>query len=352
MRRSSRDEPIVVKAEDVERARAESEARERAIAEASERRKERGEKSPAKLSEEKTAAAYSNPNVVIDSKHDHLFEDDDDQTGSGSGEPKTTQPKKKTDEPKKEMDQPKNGGRVGFYLQMANEPKATLELIRSVRVHFPDAPLSVTSDAGSYDCSAACETYGCVFTREDTTAGMHGGGGVMEYVRRLKRAAESAETEWIVLLEDDVRVERGVTRWPKEGIDGGGVQDWRWTAPLSKELLAEIARRNGGRAPSYKNYGLCGGAIVRASALASLPDDLPEEEMRSLQKMDDRFGMWNDVTLSALLMLGGHALEPWDDVKQGNHPAHATAFVHNDKRWYGVRMDAEDKKLCKPQDKV
>ena len=68
--------------------------------------------------------------------------------------------------------------------------------------------------------------------------------------------------------------------------------------------------------------------------------------MRSLQKMDDRFGMWNDVTLSALLMLGGHALEPWDDVKQGNHPAHATAFVHNDKRWYGVRMDAEDK-LCK-----
>ena len=137
VRRSSRDEPIVVKAEDVERARAESEARERAIAEASERRKERGEKSPAKLSEEKTATAYSNPNVVIDSKHDHLFEDDDDQTGSGSGEPKTTQPKKKTDEPKKEMDQPKNGGRVGFYLQMANEPKATLELIRSVRVHFP-----------------------------------------------------------------------------------------------------------------------------------------------------------------------------------------------------------------------
>ena len=290
VRRSSRDEPIVVNAEDVERARAESEARERAIAEASERRKERGEKSPAKLSEEKTATAYSNPNVVIDSKHDHLFEDDDDQTGSGSGEPKTTQPKKKTDEPKKEMDQPKNGGRVGFYLQMANEPKATLELIRSVRVHFPDAPLSVTSDAGSYDCSAACETYGCVFTREDTTAGMHGGGGVMEYVRRLKRAAESAETEWIVLLEDDVRVERGVTRWPKEGIDGGGVQDWRWTAPLSKELLAEIARRNGGRAPSMGDYG-CAGAIVRASALASLPDDPPEEEMRSLQKMDDRFGM-------------------------------------------------------------
>ena len=190
MRRSSRDEPIVVKAEDVERARAESEVRERAIAEASERRKERGEKSPAKLSEEKTAAAayYSNLNVVIDSKHDHLFEDDDDQTGSGPSEPKTTQPKKKTDEPKKEMDQPKNGGRVGFYLQMANEPKATLELIRSVRVHFPDAPLSVTSDAGSYDCSAACGACGCVFTREDTTRECTAAAASW-VVRRLKRAA-------------------------------------------------------------------------------------------------------------------------------------------------------------------
>ena len=49
---------------------------------------------------------------------------------------------------------------------------------------------------------------------------MHGGGASSSR-RRLKRAAESAETEWIVLLEDDVRVERGVTRWPKEGIDGG-----------------------------------------------------------------------------------------------------------------------------------
>ena len=46
-RRSSREEPMVVKAEDVERAKAEAETRERAIAEAGERRKERSEtKSP------------------------------------------------------------------------------------------------------------------------------------------------------------------------------------------------------------------------------------------------------------------------------------------------------------------
>ena len=183
------------------------------------------------------------------------------------------------------MDQPKNGGRVGFYLQMANEPKATLELIRSVRVHFPDAPLSVTSDAGSYDCSAACETYGCVFTREDTTAGMHGGGGVMEYVPRLKRAVESAETEWIVLLEDDVRVERGAR---------GG-----------QEVSTEESRTRGGLRPCRRSYsrrlrGAPGeGAepritLVRRRPSAgrpakSLPDDLPEEKTRPQQKTH-RFG--------------------------------------------------------------
>ena len=360
-RRSSREEPMVVKAEDMERAKAEAETRERAIAEAGERRKERSEtKSPSiakKVVKKGTAkkAPQSNPKVVIDSEHDHLFEEETPQQPVRVQKPEPepeTKPARPTAEAPKDTKAAEGdeGGQLGFYFQMANEPKATLELIRAIRVHFPDAPMSVTSDAG-YDCSAACERYNCVFTREDTTAGMHGGGGVMEYVRRLKRAATAAGTEWIVLLEDDVRVERGVTRWPKRGVDGGGVQDWRWTAPLSSKLLGEIARRNGGTGPSYKNYGLCGGAIVRASALASLPDDLPADEMRSLQKMDDRFGMWNDVTLSALLMLGGHTLAPWDDVKQGNHPSHSTAFVHNDKRWYGVRMDETDRTLCVPPDR-
>ena len=112
-----------------------------------------------------------------------------------------------------------------------------------------------------------------------------------------------------------------------KGYRRRGVQDWKWTAPMSKEPLPEIGARNGEGAELY-DYGLCGGAVVRASALASLPDDLPEEEMRSLQKMDDGFGMWNDVTLSALLMLGGHALEPWDD-DQARYPSRhaATAWL-------------------------
>ena len=56
-------------------------------------------------------------------------------------------------------------------------------------VHFPDAPMSVTSDAG-YACSAACERYNCVFTREDTTAGMHGGGGVTTLDRARPRGRD------------------------------------------------------------------------------------------------------------------------------------------------------------------
>lgn len=32
---------------------------------------------------------------------------------------------------------------VGFFLQMAREPKATLEVVKGVRKHFPDAPLMV-----------------------------------------------------------------------------------------------------------------------------------------------------------------------------------------------------------------
>jgi hypothetical protein len=53
---------------------------------------------------------------------------------------------------------------VGFFFQMAHEPKASLEVVKQVRKHFPNAPLSVVSDAG-WDCAGMCEKYGCDFRR-------------------------------------------------------------------------------------------------------------------------------------------------------------------------------------------
>jgi hypothetical protein len=41
--------------------------------------------------------------------------------------------------------------------------------------------------------------------------------------------------------------------------------------PLKPALLEEIRRRTGA-SPSYHHYGLCGGAILRTSALRDTPD--------------------------------------------------------------------------------
>lgn len=158
---------------------------------------------------------------------------------------------------------------VGFYLQMAHEPKASLEVIKSVRKHFPDAPIAVVSDAG-WDCAGMCEKYSCVFRREERAAGMHGRGGVTEWIKRIRAAADWSGTPWLVLLEDDVRVDGPITRWPSS-LDAGGVEDHRWTAPLKPELIDEIRRRTGAL-PGYAHYGLCGGAIIRTSALRDTPD--------------------------------------------------------------------------------
>ena len=54
-----------------------------------------------------------------------------------------------------------------------------------------------------------------------------------------------------------------------------------------------------GSKPRYEHYGLCGGAIIRTSALRDAPD-ISAAEMRRLSAMDDRVGKWNDVTLATV----------------------------------------------------
>ena len=233
--------------------------------------------------------------------------------------------------------------RVGFFLQMAHEPKASLELVKSVRRHFPDAPIMVVSDAG-WDCAQMCEALNCRFRRENISAGMHGKGGVLEWIARIREAAEWIDARWLVVLEDDVRVDGPITRWPS--FDAGGVEDFRWTAPLKPALVKELTRRVGAP-PSYNHYGLCGGAVMRTAALRDTPT-LPASEITRLAAMDDRVGKWNDVTLATLFLAAGHTVEPWEDLKQGSHPAHRTAFTHNDKRWYGKPLIGSEKEMCVP----
>lgn len=116
---------------------------------------------------------------------------------------------------------------------------------------------------------------------------------------------------------------------------------------MSAGLLAEIARRSG-VAPAYAHYGLCGGAVVSVDALKSVDPEDAKEEVEVMRALDDRVGIWNDVTLAALLMARGKSVAPWADLKQGNHPPHETALTHDDKRFYGKRMAEDERGMCAP----
>ena len=84
--------------------------------------------------------------------------------------PKQQQQQHDDEEEEEEEERDGEQNTVGFFLQMAHEPKASLEVVKSVREHFPDAPLTVVSDAG-WDCAAMCEKYSCRFRREAKAAG-------------------------------------------------------------------------------------------------------------------------------------------------------------------------------------
>ena len=181
---------------------------------------------------------------------------------------------------------------VGFLLQMAREPKASLEIVKATRERYPSAPIRVVSDAG-YDCSRMCEIYACNFTLDPTASGYGGKGDVMVWLQRLAVAAEAMNTTWMVYLEDDVSWNApgpgGIRRWPRDGVDAGGVDDRGWGTPMTPALSRELAKRAGGKRPR-EHYGLCGGSVLRVDALLRAVGATTREDLKTFQARSPHTG--------------------------------------------------------------
>ena len=303
-------------------------------------------------------------------------------------------------------DSDSDGKSVAFFYQTFRAARATLEVLRSVRRCYPDAPIYLVSDAG-LDYAPMCDDkkLRCRFEWSPVATRQKGGwaaGGWEEWSRRLLAALNYAEAEYassslrqcdsnddgssgagsgecaaapdgpshLILLEDDVRCNRPISAWPT--TDGAGVDDrsGRLTDPFTAEALAYFARAAGGREHAHRHYGLAGGTILRAAALrdALSPPTLDVEVMRGL---DARIGLYNDATIAAALLAKGYTVGPWAELaeigapppppvrvpgesgtkskkkgKKGKGPP-PHAFTHNVKDWYGKELKAADAKLAR-----
>jgi hypothetical protein len=234
----------------------------------------------------------------------------------------------------------------GFYYQVYKKPKATLEVVKSIRTFMPYAPLYLLSSAGyHYDPLVTRFAKFTKYEYSQQNANINQGEGLSIWLERLKRAAVWCDCDYLVTMEDDTYLHKPLIEAPPD--DAGGVTAHLWTHRWTDELRD---RFDPNRTWSYESHGLCGGSYVRVSAFLDAYGKTNWSRIEEMGTVWSPIGRYNDVTLAIIMMDAGYRLQPWDNLKQpkGGKRArqrqenHDTALTHGLKHFYRVPLTEED----------
>ena len=103
---------------------------------------------------------------------------------------------------------------LGAYYQVYNNKKATSFVLESFRRHFPDSPVLLISDGGE-DFSDLAQKYNTSFVKLHNIFGKsddtyYDSERMIEAWKRHKMSVENANTDYVMILEDDVLVQNTV----------------------------------------------------------------------------------------------------------------------------------------------
>jgi hypothetical protein len=263
----------------------------------------------------------------------------------------------------------------GFYFQVFRSPKATLEVLRGVRAHFPTSPIYMVADKGGLDFTAMAQRFNCRFSmatrrfskHNGPESGEHQSEDVRIWFDRLTRAAEYCNSTYLINLEDDIEVGRRPKELPPN--DAGGVDLPRVIQMIEgSDTEAEIAppgffanlqfneqiMGSIGQQWSYRSWGMCGGSYVRTAAFLQIMRDPGWwERVVAMKLLDIRVGVFDDVTLGAVMMNYSYTLLPWDESHNqiGSREEDAyyaqvglktPAFTHGDKQFFKMDLASSD----------
>lgn len=210
---------------------------------------------------------------------------------------------------------PVDFGRVGFYMVIYSEVRATLEVLRSTRKYYPEAPIYVFQDGGNVSLELLCneKRYRCIY---NSSVGKNCAYNPHPWFLYLLVAARALNTEFMIILEPDTLVRRRHVF--SFQYDAGGVVH-NWGQPLSPKTLAYMEKLGGERRPCYtivhEHWGLTGGSYIRIAAAQeafqqSMVDRIDWREL--LHEEGDRVQS-SDLAMTFALWAAGFAVYPWEE---------------------------------------
>lgn len=234
---------------------------------------------------------------------------------------------------------------IGFYFNCYKNKFATENVLALIRQFYPENKIFLMCDAGD-DFSDLAAKYNCMYhhspinilggriINDKPHMGFASTECLVQYLKTIKLAIESCETEYLVFMEDDTILENHISCLPTHS--GGDTNVNYFYTLLNTEGKGLLQSKY----PSTKfNYwNLAGGSVIHCVTMLECINNTNLEDMSMFDKYSLHplgFCHTNDITLSFLLMIHGKTNDKWTNTSKSN-------IKHPDKRFYDKSMGIQD----------
>lgn len=232
---------------------------------------------------------------------------------------------------------------ISAYIQVYRHKRAVFEALKSFRIFYRTEPVTVVSDNGD-DFTDVCEALDLHYVHSPIRS-MVGPGeqrannqstldGVYEIQKRIYEHCKLTDTDWVVILEADVRTIRRIRSFPHSAIGGARLN------PYSQELTDHLIKRFGSNENLFV-YGAAGGGIFRRQAYIDAYET--NHDYSQYLELDPRIPIYADIPLTLLFHMNGMNYSVWDEVSEILHEnspiVRDSAFDHGYKYWYDKEWD-------------
>eukprot|EP00434_Breviolum_minutum_P025349 symbB.v1.2.022398.t2/scaffold1985.1/size93608/7 len=234
--------------------------------------------------------------------------------------------------------------RFGFYFPVHDQVEGVVEVLKSTRYFYPEAPIFVLQDGGSVDFGPLCklQRFDCTFQR---VLGENSRWNPHSWFARMRNATEFLQTEYVIYLEPDVKITRRHTVDPIH--DAGGVYD-NFNPAMSAETKMYLERLGSQREPCFNilwtHFGLCGGSYFRSKAIldAFSPEHVMRIDWKNLRDKEGDKTMSSDFAMLVALSARGWTVYPWEESAQHFHdvPTDPSELLEFRKRWPACNASA------------
>jgi hypothetical protein len=224
----------------------------------------------------------------------------------------------------------------GFYYQTYKSPKATLEVIKSLYRHMPEANVYMVSSDG-YHYDPLVERFPRIHYIHEATHHdpRHARYNLSIWFDRVQAAALWCNCSYLIFLEDDLAINKPIIQRPPH--DGGG-QETVNKLSFPAESYDVFASRSSW---SYNHSALAAGSYIKTSSFLDAYAHISWARIEAMLQFKPRtIGAYNDITLGVVMMDRGYIVRPWKEVVYVVEMGSTNVtFIHGNKTYYEQLLD-------------